>query len=266
MASSRSNAELDQDELMQDGAGESSYLLGRNTKDPVKEAKYSELAVFLVFFFPALGGLLFGYDIGATSAVMVQLKDSSLNGVAWGSAVINSTALQGLITSFGMVGALIGSFITFNVADTIGRRGSLLIASVVFFVGAIFEYLSGGIDSSFGLFILLLGRVVYGMACGFAMYGAPAYIGEMSPPSIRGVLVSLKEAFVVLGMVLGYSMGVIYGNTEGGWRSIYGFASIIAVAMGVGMFYLLPPSAKWLALRDRLPEACASLHFVYPHK
>jgi MFS family permease len=88
--------------------------------------------------------------------------------------------------------------VTFNVADATGRRGSLLIASVLFFCGAIFEYLSGGIDSYAGLYLLLFGRVVYGGGCGFAMYGAPAFIGEMSPPSIRGVLVSLKEAFVVL--------------------------------------------------------------------
>ena len=47
--------------------------------------------------------------------------------------------------------------------------------------------------------VLIFGRLVYGYACGFAMYGAPAYIGEMAPFQIRGVLVSLKEAFIVLG-------------------------------------------------------------------
>ena len=31
--------------------------------------------VFLVFLFPALGGLLFGYDIGATSFIVQQISD-----------------------------------------------------------------------------------------------------------------------------------------------------------------------------------------------
>jgi hypothetical protein len=57
--------------------------------------------VFQIFVFPALGGLLFGYDIGATSYVITQLKSSEYSGTTWHSDVDKSTILEGAITSAG---------------------------------------------------------------------------------------------------------------------------------------------------------------------
>jgi len=119
-------------------------------------------------------------------------------------------------------------------------------------------------DASNGISVLLLGRLIYGFGCGFAMHGAPAYIGEMAPSAIRGLLVSLKEAFIVLGMVLGYTVGYIYSKTSGGWRYTYAAASPMAIAMCCGMVYL-PYSARWLALKGRMEEAKASMRFVSPN-
>lgn len=64
-------------------------------------------------------------------------------------------------------------------------------------------------------------------------------------------------------MVLGYSIGYAYSNTVGGWRSVYGLSSIVAVVMSIGM-YFLPYSARWLALKGRINEARNSLMFVAP--
>jgi MFS family permease len=74
-----------------------------------------------------MGGLLFGYDIGATSAVLTQLESSKYSGVTWNGIVDQSALLQGLITSISMAGALLGSLITFQVADQLGRRKELLL-------------------------------------------------------------------------------------------------------------------------------------------
>jgi hypothetical protein len=65
-------------------------------------------------------------------------------------------------------------------------------------------------------------------------------------------------------MVLGYSIGYVYSTTVGGWRSVYAWAMLLAVVMGVGMSYL-PFSARWLALKGRIVEARKSLMFVLPH-
>ena len=103
---------------------------------------YSKAAVFRIFLFPALGGFLFGYDIGATSFVLTQLENENYAGVAFSHAVRDSPFLQGAITSSGVGGALIGSVIVFRVAESIGRRRELLIASVLYIFGALIEALS----------------------------------------------------------------------------------------------------------------------------
>ena len=71
------------------------------------------------------------------------------------------------------------------------------------------------------------------------MHGAPAYISEMAPTSIRGTLISLKEAFVVLGVVAGYTGGYILQETVGGWR----YVNLFAVVGGGGHVrgHVLPP-------------------------
>jgi sugar porter (SP) family MFS transporter len=226
---------------------------------------YSPLAAFLIFFFPACGGLLFGYDIGATSAVIPQLGDEDYSGVKWHEIVNDSAFLQGAITSSELLGAMLGCMVCFKVADDLGRRRGLILASVLFFFGSIIEYISG--DPSWtattGISVLITGRAVYGFGCGFAMHGAPAYIGEMAPSQIRGMLVSLKEAFIVLGIVLGYSIGYANSKVEGGWRTTYVCSSGFAVIMCIGMYYL-PYSCRWLALKGRVDEAVTSLKFVVP--
>jgi len=232
----------------------------------VSTSSYNRIATLMIFLFPAMGGLLFGYDIGATSAVVTQLKSSVYSGVMWSDAVSGSSFLQGTITSVSMLGAMLGSATCFAVADMLGRRRSLLLASCLYCIGSVLEALSGSPDwrSSIGITVLLIGRLIYGYGCGFAMHGAPAYIGEMAPSEIRGLLVSLKEAFIVLGMVFGYIVGYLFQYRVGGWRLTYGVSSIFAVAMFCGMYYL-PPSARWLALKGRASETKQSLRFVTPN-
>lgn len=79
--------------------------------------RYSRISAFLIFFFPALGGLLFGYDIGATSAVVSQLKSATYSGVLWSSNVRENSTLQGVITSMATLGALVGSMTCFQVTQ-----------------------------------------------------------------------------------------------------------------------------------------------------
>jgi sugar porter (SP) family MFS transporter len=229
-------------------------------------AGYSRPAVARIFGVPALGGLLFGWDIGATSYVLTQLQSAEYSGVSWHGAVAGSSLLQGLVTSGGVAGALIGAAIVFRIADAIGRRRELIIAACLYIAGAALEVASGsfGTSETSGLALLLLGRLVYGAACGFAMHGAPAYIAEMSPASIRGTLISLKEAAIVLGICAGYGFGYAYSEVPGGWRWAYGWTAPFSVLLFVGA-KSLPPSARWLALRGKQSEAVASLAFVYPN-
>ncbi len=68
---------------------------------------------------------------------------------------------------------MIGSIICFKVGDALGRRREILVAAVLFFFGAIVECAAGSSTwpGSWGLVVLMVGRVAYGIGCGFAMHG-----------------------------------------------------------------------------------------------
>ena len=246
------------------------------TRKARESTDYLIFPVCCLFLFPALGGLLFGYDIGSSSYVSPQLEDENLSGVpSWsillGGKTFSANFLGGIIKSGGVLGALLGTLIVYKVADKIGRRNEIMIGSLMYLFGAILQSLSGEIPHTgevgektlmrnVGLSVLILGRLVYGIGIGFSMHGAPAYIAEMSPNTLRGILISLKEVFIVVGILLGYGIGYAFSNSSHGWQWMYALSSIVAIFMGLGM-YSLPRSARWLALQGRYTEALVSLQF-----
>ncbi|XP_057456866.1 D-xylose-proton symporter-like 2 [Lotus japonicus] len=200
---------------------------------------YSISAAILPFLFPAFGGLLYGYDIGATSCATISIESSTLSGITW----YNLSSVEiGLVTSGSLYGALIGSVLAFNIADFLGRRRELLVAALMYLVGALVTALAPNFP------VLVVGRLVFGIGIGLAMHAAPMYIAETAPTPIRGQLISLKEFFIVLGILAGYGIGSLLVDTVAGWRYMYGVGSPVAIIMGIGMWWL-PASPRWLLLR-----------------
>jgi sugar porter (SP) family MFS transporter len=228
-------------------------------------SEYIIASVVQVFTFPALGGFLFGYDIGATSFVVQQIIDGEHSGVKWSKTLDDNIQLQGAVTSASVFGALFASIIVFKLSVIIGRKAELQIGSLLYVLGAVVEGISANSrwDANTGLSVLILGRIIYGLGIGFSMHGAPAYIGEMSPPDIRGFLMSLKEAAIVVGILGGYLVGYLLSDTDGGWGYTFGAAAIPAGVMFFGCL-LLHESARWLFQAGRAEEALASLKWVFP--
>ncbi|VFQ91554.1 unnamed protein product [Cuscuta campestris] len=199
---------------------------------------YSVLASILPFLFPALGGLLYGYDIGATSCAAICIESATSSGISWYDL---SSVEVGLITSCSLYGALIGSLLAFNVADFIGRRRELILSSILYLIGA-------AITAFAPIYaILVIGRFIYGVGIGLAMHAAPMYIAETSPSQIRGLLISLKEFLIVFGMLLGYTVGSLLVEVVSGWRYMYGISVPLSIFMGIGMWWL-PASPRWILL------------------
>eukprot|EP00615_Pteridomonas_danica_P000564 CAMPEP_0114370494 /NCGR_PEP_ID=MMETSP0101-20121206/32550_1 /TAXON_ID=38822 ORGANISM="Pteridomonas danica, Strain PT" /NCGR_SAMPLE_ID=MMETSP0101 /ASSEMBLY_ACC=CAM_ASM_000211 /LENGTH=556 /DNA_ID=CAMNT_0001522047 /DNA_START=37 /DNA_END=1707 /DNA_ORIENTATION=- len=233
-------------------------------KKLVLEPVVKKWSLFSLFFFPAIGGLIFGYDIGATSFVLVQLQNSKLSHVAYSYILDDFSFWRGVITSGSVAGAFLASLIVFPLSDSLGRRDEMLIAFGLYFSGAALEVFAGWptFDALIGFSILVAGRIIFGMGIGFCMHAAPMYISEMGPSKVRGMLISAKEAMIVLGMVLGYTVGYITEDTVGGWMYTYGVGGVLACLFGAGVFYL-PESARWLILQGRHVEGKESLDFVY---
>lgn len=232
---------------------------------PSDPSEYALLSVALLFSAPALGGALFGYDIGATSFAIVQIKDADLSGVSWWDAVANSPALQGLIVAAVSAGALLGSAALFLFPDRIGRRTELRIGATLYVVGAALELWASSSNTwsaGAGLTALLAGRLIYGTGVGVTMHGAPTYLSEQSPSSIRGLLVSLKEACIVLGILLGYVVGLVFSTVSGGWGMTYG-VTMVPASLVFALSFVVPESCRWLLSQGRESEALTSLKFVF---
>lgn len=214
---------------VEDNAGSVSealpLLIEKPRVEPPKQ-KIDWVATGACFLFPAIGGLLFGYDIGATSGVSLSVTGAETSGTTWYD--LNSFQ-AGLLVSLSLLGALMGSIVTLIAGNKLGRRTELILASALYGGSACLMSSAGSLGQ------LLLGRTLYGVGIGFAMHAAPAYIAETTPSSVRGLLISLKEAVIVGGILLGYLVGYLFIEQEAGWRNMTLTAVPLAITLAVGM-------------------------------
>ncbi|CAO2146504.1 unnamed protein product [Urochloa humidicola] len=140
------------------------------------------------------------------------------------------------------------------VADRLGRRCVLVIANVFFTVGALAMSLGGSYAT------LMAARFITGVGAGFARVVAPVYNTEISPPASRGVLSSLLNIFINLGVLLGYVSNYAFSGlpVHIGWRVMYGIGVIPPIFIAAGTL-LMPESPRWLAMRGRDGDAHAVL-------
>eukprot|EP00894_Picocystis_sp_ML_P001880 jgi/Pico_ML_1/52397/g3106.t1 len=200
------------------------------------------LATAKAFLGPAIGGALFGYDIGATSGALVSLQTAATSATLWGPQLTDGQ--KGWLVSASLAGCVLGAVLALTKGDEIGRRKELLFAAASFALGSIFSSQSGSLGA------LAASRMAYGVGEGLVAHAAPAYIAETAPTKARGTLVSLKEAFIVGGILAGFVVSRMFADMEGGWRWIYGVAVLPAGVLGL-LMYSLPPSPRWLLMRGR---------------
>jgi major inositol transporter-like SP family MFS transporter len=193
-----------------------------------------------------LGGLLFGYDTGVIAGALPFMADSTAAG-GLGLTAIGA----GLVTSSLLVGAAFGALYGGRLSDRWGRRHNLLMLAGIFFVGAVGTALAPNIA------VMVLARIVLGLAVGGASATVPVYLAEIAPRDLRGRLVAVDALMIVTGQLLAYTTNAVLANLWAGhstWRLMLFVASVPAVALWVGMHFL-PETARWYASKDRFAEA-----------
>nr|WP_296070714.1 sugar porter family MFS transporter [uncultured Actinoplanes sp.] len=187
-----------------------------------------------------LGGLLFGYDTGVISGALPFLKeDLDLSSLEEASVV--SSLLFGA-----MFGALLGG----KLADTLGRKGSLRVCAILFFLGT----LGSSLAPTYG--VMLVARVVLGLAVGAAAATVPLFLAEMAPAHRRGRMVTINELMIVGGQFLAFAINALIDALFSGshiWRWMLLVAAIPAIALFIGL-YFLPESPRWYAVHNRLDD------------
>jgi MFS transporter, SP family, galactose:H+ symporter len=202
--------------------------------------------VYLAAAISALGGMLFGYDIGVISgAILFIKKDFSL-----------SSGMEEIVVSSVLLGSLAGAAAGGMLADRLGRRRLLIATAVIFGLGAIGAALAP--DTA----LLVVARIVAGAAIGIASFVAPLYISEIAPVDIRGKLVSINQVALTSGIVISYLVDYAFAGSQA-WRWMFAMAVIPAAAFGIGLIFI-PDSPRWLAGRGHLDQARAVLKRVRP--
>jgi len=195
-----------------------------------------------------IGGLLFGYDSGAVNGTQDGLR----------TAFSLSSGGLGFTVGSLLIGCAVGAFFAGRLADAIGRRSVMILAAVLFVVGALIQ----GVTDVHALFVAA--RFAGGMAVGAASVLSPLYISEMAPANIRGRLTTVQQVMIITGLTaafvvnyfLAQSAGSSLGDLGGiqAWRWMYLAQAVPAVVFLVALFFI-PESPRYLVSRGRDEEA-----------
>ncbi|HLI59948.1 MAG TPA: sugar porter family MFS transporter [Solirubrobacteraceae bacterium] len=202
---------------------------------------------YLIAAIAAIGGMLFGYDIGVISGAENLLK----------ARFHLSSGTEELAVAAVLIGSVIGGMIGGRTMDTISRRWGLLVMAVIYAAGAILSAIAWDLPS----FVAF--RIITGVAVGASSLMVPAYIAELAPVPIRGGLVILQQLAISGGILISYALDYLYDTTGLGWRPMFATAVIPALALGIGMLFM-SHSPRWLAMQGRMDEAEEVLARVDP--
>jgi len=193
----------------------------------------------------ALGGLLFGFDTAVISGCQADLvKLFSL-----------TSGQQGFMTASAMLGATVGSLSAAKPGDLFGRRDCLKIVAAFYLLCAI------GCAFSSSLTMIVIARVLGGLAVGASSVLGPMYLAEIAPASWRGRLVACFQVNIVLGVLIAYGSNYFLGSMDLGtteWRWKLGVQAVPAFIF-LTMLFFIPRSPRWLMMHGKREEAAAVL-------
>lgn len=231
-------------------------MSARAKRDDLESAPAFNLGwIWTISLVAAMGGLLFGYDwvvIGGAEPfykVYFELKSAADEGWAMSSA---------------LAGCMVGALVSGLLSDRFGRKKLLIAAAALFALSSIGTALAW----TFSLFVW--NRLLGGIAIGLASNLSPMYIAEIAPARMRGMLVSINQLTIVIGILLAQVMNwmiaepvsagasaldiLMSWNGQYGWRWMFG-ATAVPAAVFLAAMSRVPESPRWLAKKGRLARA-----------
>ena len=205
---------------------------------------------WLVAVTASIGGMLFGYDTGIISAVLVYL-DSDL-----GHELTSSQ--KELITSLCSAGAFVGAVIAGITADRYGRKVAIYAGCILFTIGAVIQ------AASYSLGQMAAGRLIVGFGVGSAAMIVPLYLAEIAPAKVRGRMIGLNNMSITGGQVISYAIGAAFAGTPHGWRYMVGLGGVPSVTLAC-LLPFCPESPRQLVYNGKIQEARAVVQKIFKH-
>ncbi|ORZ27397.1 general substrate transporter [Lobosporangium transversale] len=207
-------------------------------------AKYRLLNnVYFLGGFATIGGMLFGFDISSMSGVVgTQRYQEYFNHP--------SSSLQGGIVASMAAGSFLGALLAGPLGDKISRKRTIMLAASIWIVGSIIQCATVNVG------MLIVGRIINGIAVGLASMIVPVYQSEIAPKNIRGRIVSLQQWAITWGILIQYFIqyGCSFINSEAAFRIPWGVQIIPGIILLAGISFF-PYSPRWLADHGRGEEA-----------
>jgi SP family sugar:H+ symporter-like MFS transporter len=204
-----------------------------------------------------IGGFLFGYDSGAVNGTQDGLRTAF--GLSEGGLGFTVGSL--------LIGCFIGAFLAGRLADQFGRRNVMMLAAVLFLVGALLQ----GFAASQMIFVIA--RVMGGMAVGAASVLSPAYISEVAPAGIRGRMTTVQQIMIITGLTGAFVVNWYLARAAGAstqdywagieaWRWMYLMQAVPAAIFLVALLFI-PESPRYLVSKGRDDQASKVLTSLF---
>uniref|UniRef100_A0ABI7XFU2 Solute carrier family 2, facilitated glucose transporter member 12 n=1 Tax=Felis catus TaxID=9685 RepID=A0ABI7XFU2_FELCA len=180
----------------------------------------------------AVSGLLVGYELGLISGALLQIR----------TLLALTCHEQEMVVSSLLMGALLASLTGGVLIDRYGRRAAIILSSCLLGLGSLVLILSSSYT------VLIAGRVALGVSISLSSIATCVYIAEIAPQHRRGLLVSLNELMIVIGILFAYISNYAFANVSHGWKYMFGLVIPLGILQAIAM-YFLPPSPRFLVMK-----------------
>nr|XP_015220197.1 PREDICTED: solute carrier family 2, facilitated glucose transporter member 10 [Lepisosteus oculatus] len=185
-----------------------------------------------------LGGLVFGYELGIISGALLQLQPEFQLSCFQQEAVVSALLL----------GALSASLVGGVLIDRHGRRNSILLGSLLILGGSLLLALSRSVSA------LVAGRIAVGFAMSISSMSCCIFVSEMVRPRRRGLLVTLYEAGITVGILAAYAMNYAFSEVKEGWKYMFGLATVPSLVQFLAVLFLPSRSGMPLQVSQEAPS------------
>lgn len=210
--------------------------------------RFTYFWLYFVAIVASLGGLLSGFDTGVISGALLFINQT------WDL----SDYLQGFLVSSVLIGAVIGAGTNGILADIFGRKKIIIATAIIFIIGSILCALAPNV------YILILSRILVGLAVGIVNFIVPLYLSEVAPKQLRGTLVSLYQWAITAGILFSYVINGAFAEAVYNWRWML-FAGVVpGLILLVGMTFL-GDTPRWLISKNREEEAKKIYNKIEPN-